>query len=349
MNEPEDIDLDRRLRDHYRATAAGEVPSSLRATVLDGFAPDRRGPSWRMGLSGAAAVVALLVVVGGALVAGTRPVLPAATVPPPAASGGSSASMSTPGPSFSPSTSASSVIPGGVAVLQGAAIRDAAVAATDDTSFLIGGGIVYVMADCAVPVDFPETPLLRVCSDGMVIGNGRGFGGIPIVSDMTPPGPGLRFNEPAVVLRVHTHDERAVACPVAYRIRCEQAIVVEQVVWRAAAADATAIPDSLSLLPPQLDLKECTALALEVARCVAIVDRAKSNASVAWPAIETVELDPPDQIYLGGFEIAAVTFTLAAGTAEKVEVICSLTRAVGVVCGPATVQVIAPSPRPSTP
>lgn len=347
MTEPEDIDLDRRLRDHYRATAAGEAPASLRATVRAGFAPARGSRSWWIG-PGAAAAAVLTLVLGTALIVGARParsVLPAATASP-ADPGGSGVAVSGP-PASVPPASSSGVVAGEVAVLRGKAIRDAALAATDESPFLIGGRTAFVLADCAVPTNFPETPLLRVCGDGLVIGDGligdqRPFGGIALVTDFLPSGPGLGFNEPAVVLRVHTHDARAADCPPAYRVRCEQAVVVEQVVWRPESGRSATIPEVMSILPPQVDPGQCTALGFAFVRCSAVIERARSIGSIAWPAIVTVKLEQ-NQMRRGGVEVAAVTFGLADGTAETVPVLCpTVTLTAGIICGQATVQPVSP-------
>lgn len=349
MTEPEDIDLARRLRDHYRATAAGEVPASLRARVRAGFAPGRSSRSWWIG-PGAAAAVVLTVVLGTALIVGGRPSrsVPPAAAAAPADPDGASVAVSRPPASVPPAPS-SGVVAGEVAVLRGKAIRDAALAATDDAPFLIGGRTALVLADCAVPTNFPETPLLRVCGDGLVIRDGligdeRPFAGIALVTDFLPSGPGLGFNEPAVVVRVHTHDARAADCPPAYRARCEQAVVVEQVVWRPAAGGSTTIPEVMSILPPQVDPGQCAALEFTFVRCSAIIERARLVGLIAWPAVVTVKLEQ-NQMRRGGVEVAAVTFGLADGTADTVAVLCpTRTLTGGIICGQATVEPVSPKP-----
>lgn len=350
MNEPDDVELARRLRDHYRATATGEVPASLRATIEAGRLSHARGRSWRFGPA-AAGAAALIVVIGGAFVVGSRPIAPAATPSPAVASGGSIAPSSTPASSVGPTASAASGITGEVAVLRGTAIRDAAATATDETPFLIGGTISIVMADCLVPPDFPETPLLRVCGDGMMIGNGRGFGGSPVVSDMLPTGPGLGFSEPAVVIRVHTHDERAATCPPAYLVECEHAIVVDQVVWRPGAGGSTAIPAVLSILPPQVDARQCDAREFGYVRCIAVVERARGMIGIGWPDVRSVTLARPSGggVSLGSLAIANVLILRVDGTEHDVEVRCLFLRSASLLCGPSTVEVIVPSPAVSTP
>lgn len=104
--------------------------------------------------------------------------------------------------------------------------------------FLVGGWVVSSSADCFLPPDFPDTPLLAACGDGFhilshspdrtaesLLGGLRlvideGIGAFPTGMDPT-------------VLRVHAHDPRAADCPANYRARCEAAIVVDAVVWPA--------------------------------------------------------------------------------------------------------------------
>ena len=344
MKEPDDVELARRLRDHYRATATGEVPASLRATIEAGRRSRARRRAWRFGPA-AAGAAALIVVIGGAFVVGSRPIRPAATQSQAVAPGGSIA-PSTLESSVGPPASAASGIAGEVAVLRGAAIRDAAATATDETPFLIGGTISIVMADCLVPPDFPETPLLRVCGDGMMIGNGRGFGGSPVVSDMLPTGPGLGFSEPAVVIRVHTHDERAATCPPAYLVECEHAIVVDQVVWRPEAGGSATIPAVLSILPPQVDARQCDARGFGYVRCIAVVERARGIIGIGWPDVRSVTLARPSGggISLGSMAIADVLVHAFNGTEHDAQIRCKLLRSASLACGPSTVEPIRPSP-----
>lgn len=133
----------------------------------------------------------------------------------------------------------------GEPVLRGQSIGTQIVAATGDTSFLIGGYVVFVQADCYVPPNLPSSPLTAPCGDGWLLRD------MPIVlkpSPSAPSGPPLMSyrlvvgpNVPGwtagamgapVVLRVHVHDERAAACAASIRDKCERAIVVESVAWR---------------------------------------------------------------------------------------------------------------------
>lgn len=354
MTEHDDLELARRLRDHYRTTAAGDVPASLRATVRAGFAPGRSSRSWWIG-PGAAAAAVLTVVLGTALIVGarpSRPVLPAATASP-ADPGGSGVAVSGPPASVPPAPS-SEVVAGEVAVLRGRAIRDAALAATDESPFLIGGRTAFVLADCAVPTDFPETPLLPVCGDGLVIRDGligdeRSFAGIALVTDSLPSGPGLGFNEPAVVVRVHTHDARAADCPPAYRVRCEQAVVVEQVVWRPETGRSATIPAVMSILPPQVDPGQCTALEFAFARCTAIVERARGMIAIAWPDILSVMVLPSTggELSLGSQAIAEIAFQTRDGIDHATQVRCRLSEMASLVCGPVAIDVVPPLTLPS--
>jgi hypothetical protein len=101
--------------------------------------------------------------------------------------------------------------------------------------FLVGGWIGLVAADCAFSENFPETPLLAPCDDGVILfdepqGRGGNFAeGLRLVMDQSVA-IGLGPRDP-VVLRVHANDPRAEDCPISYRVRCQRAIVVEEIVW----------------------------------------------------------------------------------------------------------------------
>jgi len=340
MNEPDDLDVARRLKAHYRETATAGVPVTLVSEVRAMFSSvDGRRRLWTGRL--AAVIAAVFVVLVGTAFALGRP-----GIGPP--SSGSTAQSSTPvgskgpGGSTSSSASASPIAPSPsavertdqVTVLRGATIQAAVAAATDDAPFLIGGRLSYAYADCAVPADFPETRLLRSCDDGLIILD-DGF-----VAPLVTEAPGHTFaNRGAVVVRVHTRDPRSADCRPAYRIRCERALVVEQFLWSSGT-----IPVTFSILPPQVEREQCAALAFEPVRCVAVVERARSIIGIGWPDIRSVELDEPSQMLLGGVEVAAVTFNLVDGTREDIGVTCSMTRRGSLVCGLSTVEAVQPSP-----
>jgi hypothetical protein len=125
--------------------------------------------------------------------------------------------------------------------------------------FLVGGWIGIVMADCAVPPDYPETPLLPACGSGWVLfGSERGMRegvattslGLIVDEGVDLPSAGPR--EP-VVLLVHANDERASDCPVGYRVRCQRAIVVEDIVWQ--AEPLSSMRPGSSVLPATLTIQ----------------------------------------------------------------------------------------------
>jgi hypothetical protein len=135
----------------------------------------------------------------------------------------------------------------GEPVLTGAAVQPQIAAAVDDTPFLVGGRVSLYGTDCYVPHDFPATPLLRACGDGFFMELGEAIDyRVRLAGDINPDDA-----ERAVVLRVHLHDSRAAACPDRYRVRCDQAVVVEAIVWSGASFDwsefvkPTDPPDSL--------------------------------------------------------------------------------------------------------
>lgn len=341
MNEPDDLDIARRLQAHYRETAAPGAPVTLLNEVREMFSPTGRRQRLRSGRLGAAVAAGFVVVLGAALAMG-RPGID------PSSSGSTVPSLtavdsSNPGRSASPLASPPSVVEptDQVTVLRGAAIGSAVAEATDDSPFLIGGRLSFVIADCFTPADFPETPLLRVCGDGLILRD-RAFGA-PLASDMEATG--LTFADDAIVVRVHTRDRRAEDCPPAYRVRCERAIVVEQVVWRPEAGRSDTIPAIMSVLPPQVLPDECVRFGFAPARCVAVTERARATESIAWPRIDQVTFKPPgDGVSAGSDGLVTVVFRLRDGAEQRVEVRCLTFRSASVVCGPAPVP-----PRPASP
>jgi len=120
----------------------------------------------------------------------------------------------------------------GRTVLRGSAIDEHIAATIDATPFLVGGWVHEVLADCYVPADFPQTPLLAPCGDGALLTDsdplrGQSDWGRRLVVE---PARVFGIGGP-LVLRVHVHDPRAGDCPSAYRLRCETAIVVEAAMW----------------------------------------------------------------------------------------------------------------------
>ncbi len=149
----------------------------------------------------------------------------------------------------------------GQPVLRPAAALARAATATDDRPFLVGGWTVgYVIPSCALSVrPTPTSPLAPRCPGGWTLGETPGpgtgaanlwnhlrdIGGIPL-----PVDPG------AVVIRVHAHDPAAAQCAPGIRTACEQALVIEAVVWQAASAarPSTAAPTGS---PEQTILAPC--------------------------------------------------------------------------------------------
>lgn len=341
MNELDDLDIARRLQAHYRETAAPGAPITLLSEVREIFSPTGRRQSLRSGRLGTAVAAGFVVVLGAALAMGRLGIGPSSSGS--AVPSSTAVDSSNPGRSASPLASPSSGVEptDQVTVLRGAAIGSAVTEATDDSPFLIGGRLSYVLADCFVPADFPETPLLRVCGDGLILRD-LAFRA-PLASDMEATG--LTFSDDAIVVRVHTRDPRAADCPPAYLVRCEQAIVVEQVVWRPDAGRSDEIPAILSIVPPQLEPDECVRFGFAPIRCVAVIERARATESIAWPRIDRVTFEPPgDGVSAGSDGLATVVFRLSDGMEQRVEVRCLTFRSASVVCGPAPVP-----PRPASP
>ena len=204
----------------------------------------RGRPDPRLGPGMAVASVLILVVVAF-LVWRPLSVVPGVA----GSSSGTTAGLS-PRPTVSPSASEAALwsdgiprVVAGEPVLRGQAIATHIAAATADTSFLVGGYVVFIEADCYVPPNLPSSPLTAPCDDGWTLRDMLGFHiGSPSTTSGPPPTsyrlvlgssvPG--WAEPIsspIVLRVHAHDQRAASCAASITDKCERAIVVESVVW----------------------------------------------------------------------------------------------------------------------
>jgi hypothetical protein len=134
----------------------------------------------------------------------------------------------------------------GQPVLRGEAILSHVAQSQDATPFLVGGYVYTFYADCYVEPGAPGSPLLAACDDGFHLGDappgtGGGFGSRLVIDAALQDLPG---GAPGV-LQDHVHDRRAADCASAIRQRCEQAIVVEAVVWAGTATlpvDGDGIP-----------------------------------------------------------------------------------------------------------
>jgi hypothetical protein len=104
--------------------------------------------------------------------------------------------------------------------------------------FLVGGWIGIVLRDCFVPEDFPTTPLLAPCADGLLMYDEPPDrrGALDGTSIRLVDERGIEVVPPSwgpTVVRVHANDPRAADCPIGYREQCERAFVVEEIVWPA--------------------------------------------------------------------------------------------------------------------
>ncbi len=77
-------------------------------------------------------------------------------------------------------------------------------------------------------------------------------------------------------------------------------------------------------LPPQLDPAECATMSFAAERCLAVVERARDEASLDWADIVAVHLasPAPDIDSLGSHPVAEVTFELGDGSTVPDEVRC---------------------------
>jgi hypothetical protein len=226
------MDLEDRIRHALQDPTRG--PSAdFGARVLAALPARRRWLPWpplraaaALGAAVAAAVVLAVGVIGPAMG-------PGSTAAPVTGSPGASATV------LAPSESYPDGIPrriGGQPILRGTAILGHVAESEDDTTFLVGGYVNAFYADCYVEAGAPGSPLLAPCDDGFHLADAppgaNGGAGPRLVIGGTLqllPGSGS-----GVVLRVHVHDPRATECAPEIRLRCEEAIVVEAVVWPAA-------------------------------------------------------------------------------------------------------------------
>lgn len=230
------MDLEDRIRRALQDPARGPSPD-FAARVLAALPAHRRSPWWPLfrlaaplGATALAAVVLAVGVIGPA-------VGPSSTMAPLSGSPEPSATVVATGDS-SPDGIPRQI--GGQPVLRGAAILTHVAESEDDTAFLVGGYVFAFYADCDVEPAAPGSPLLAPCDDGFHLADatpgGSGGPGPRLViggAIQLLPGSGR-----GVVLRVHVHDSRATDCAPEIRQRCDEAIVVESVVWPAPEQDA---------------------------------------------------------------------------------------------------------------
>jgi hypothetical protein len=224
------------LRDLDAAVPVGEPLAAPRArsTLMRVTRPATRSilPMGSLAV-GIVIIVALAVLVSR----------PPAAIPGAARPSGLEAPVSSSASELVPASDGIPALVAGEPVLSGPAIGTRIAAATSDAAFLIGGYVVFVQFDCSVPSNLPSSPLTAPCGDGWRLGDRPGlFVRSPSTTSGPPPTsyrlvlgssvPG--WIDPIgapIVLRVHVHDPRAAACASSIRDTCEQAIVVESVVW----------------------------------------------------------------------------------------------------------------------
>jgi hypothetical protein len=135
----------------------------------------------------------------------------------------------------------------GEPVLRDQAIAAHILASTDAGPFLVAGYPTFVQTNCFIPSGLPSSPLTAPCDDGWLLAdepNGTGLvprpnnhsllGVYRLVLSSGLPGWPDGSGSP-VVLRVHVRDQRASACPAAIKQACDDAIVVDSVVWSPAS------------------------------------------------------------------------------------------------------------------
>jgi hypothetical protein len=158
--------------------------------------------------------------------------------PPPAPSERTPSVSITPDPTTEPPSSPASMplVVDGEPVLVGEDALAHVQSAADDTPFLIGGTISrYFIVDCVVSTVVSLSPFLTGCPfwPHMVWGNQTepfvaGKPSLQLIVDHPVGILATRLH----VLRVHVHDPRAADCPAGYATQCQQAVVVEAVVWQ---------------------------------------------------------------------------------------------------------------------
>lgn len=124
----------------------------------------------------------------------------------------------------------------GEPVYRGDAIEAHVAADTSASPFYVGGWLSEVQASCAPPPSGRPTSVLAPwCPSGWYLsstasGQASGVPALYIVRTGPVTGGEGSVSGP-VILRVHSHDPQAAACPTSIRILCEQAIVAEAVLW----------------------------------------------------------------------------------------------------------------------
>ena len=224
--------IDERIRVALEDEAdGGRLPLGFSVRVIRSLPQRRPVVRWRLPV--AAASAAAVVVVAALVAAQISPApAPAATASPGVGSPPAVMVSGSPtnGPSKEPSPApATTTYPDGVPVsigdqpvLRGKDIVAHAVAATDDSSFLITGRFGYLAMFCVAQFSPPPAPLLQTCGGfelGTVVVHG------PIVATWS------RFFGRPLVARVHAHDPQAEACPPASRATCNKELVAEALVW----------------------------------------------------------------------------------------------------------------------
>jgi hypothetical protein len=124
---------------------------------------------------------------------------------------------------------------GGEAVIRGQALLDAEEAATDDTSFLVGGWFHGERFVRFCTFQRPPRPVDRCAGFALYEGSSTKLG--VLLAQGTDGLPSLAFAEAAfrpVLLRVHTHDPR---CPAAHT-SCPNQLVLDTVAWLGASLAA---------------------------------------------------------------------------------------------------------------
>lgn len=307
-------DPEQRLRKWFAAEVqrAGADLAARPTVGLVSVGVARRTARARTALARLVATVAAVLVAGVVIgprlgVIGTSPTASASPSAPPSTI-----------PSVTPVSTYAGGIPTAIAgrpVLVGTAISNHIATAADDTPFLIGGQVERAELDCASPNSSPDIPL---------IGDGCGSGDSlfePAVDGRSTPAFETSLVEASgvtlassglVVLRVHVHDAQATGCPPAWKQRCEQAVVVERVVWGGGAAptEPAAYADGI---PRQIDGQPVLRAAAFIAQASATADDTPflvggwspvDREQIRCPAVVD-PLVPSDQILLlppcGGF------------------------------------------------
>lgn len=180
----------------------------------------------------------------------------------------------------------------------------------------------------------PAPPELETDKPGAVIVYADGH---PFPPMGTPPADGATIG-PREPLAPGRHDLCVLigADPAAAERTIHEDVAVDPARQSGASTEPETSPSPApAVLPPQLDPTGCRQMKFTDERCLAVVDQALRNASLAWTDIDRVAIGPWADDHLmrsGRGPFATVTFTLTDGTTTAGDVSCPSMNVYSLVC-----------------